>query len=263
MRILFENKEERLKKIIKPDGHVLLVAFDHAVEHGPVVYEGINLDPRRIAKIAEEGGADGIIVHAGAARYIKPFVRRLPIIIKLTARTNLAPKETEVQSLVTTVEEAKELGAVAVAATLYVGADRESEMLKTISEIKRECLKHQMPLLGFAYPRSKKQKTKYDPDAIRYAARVGAEIGFDIVKTYYPGSKEEWRKVVRDAGFVPVVAAGGPALSNAEDVVSVVKDIMDAGAAGVAIGRNIWTRDDETAVNLLRELRRIIHPGES
>jgi DhnA family fructose-bisphosphate aldolase class Ia len=262
VRSLFEStKEERLRKIVKEDGRTLLVAFDHAVEHGPVVYEGINLDPRRIARIAEEGGADGIIVHIGAAKYIKPVIKRIPIIVKLTARTNLSPKETEVQQLVTTVEEAKEFGATAVAATLYVGADRESEMLRLIAEIKKECLRLQMPLFGFAYPRSKKQRTKYDPDAIRYAARVGAEIGFDVVKTYYPGNKDDWKKVVRDAGFVPVVAAGGPALSDAEDVIKVVKDIMDAGAAGVAFGRNIWTRDDETAINLLKELRKIIHPG--
>ena len=256
---MFESKEDKLKKILKKDGHTLLIAFDHAVEHGPVVYEGINLDPRRVVNIAIKGGADGIIVHAGTARYIKPVAGDFPIIIKLTGRTNLSPKETEVQQLITTVEEAKNLGATAVAVTLYVGADRESEMLSLISKIKLDCLRLGMPLLGFSYPRSKKQKTKYDPDAIRYAARVGAEIGFDIVKTYYPGNREDWKKVIKDTNFAPVVAAGGPALSDAEDVVRVVQDVIDAGGAGVAMGRNIWTRDDETAVQLVRQIRQIIH----
>jgi len=255
---LFESREDRLKKILKADGHTLLIAFDHAVEHGPAAYEGIDLDPRRIARIALEGGADGIIVHAGAAKAIKPIVGdRLPIIIKLTGRTSLAPSETEVQQLVTTVEEAKALGATAVAATLYVGADRESEMLRLIAEIKRDCLELQMPLLGFAYPRSRK-KSKYDAEAICYAARVGAEIGFDIVKTYYPGNREDWAKAVK-ASFAPVVAAGGPALSNAEDVIKVVQDIMSVGAAGIAFGRNIWSRDDATAIALLKQIRAIIH----
>ena len=253
---MFDSKQDRLNRILK-DGRTFLIAFDHAVEHGPVVYEGVNLDPRRIAKIAMEG-ADGIIVHSGAARYIKPILGDFPLIIKLTGRTNLSPKETEVQQLVTTIEEAKALGATAVAVTLYVGADRESEMFELLSKVKLDCLRFDMPLLGFAYPRSKKQKTKYDPDAIRYAARVGAEIGFDIVKTYYPGDKESWRKVVRDT-FVPVVAAGGPKLSDAENVIEVVQDIIDAGGAGVAMGRNIWMWDDETAVSLVRQIRKIIH----
>lgn len=254
---MFDEREKRLKKILK-NGRTFLIAFDHAVEHGPLAYEGINLDPRRIASIAIKGGADGIIVHAGAAKLIKPLVGDFPIIIKLTGRTSLSPQETEVQQLVTTVEEAKVLGATAVAATLYVGADRESEMLSLISEVKLECLKHGMPLLGFAYPRSKKQKTKYDADAIRYAARVGSEIGFDIVKTYYTGDKESWKKVIKDS-FAPVVAAGGPKLSDEENVIEVVKDIIDAGAAGVAMGRNIWMRDDETAIELARKIKEIVH----
>ena len=262
MKILYKSKEKRLRKILKKDGKTLLLAFDHGFEHGPVVYDGINMNPKRIAKIAIEGGADGIIVHAGAARYIRKIVgNRIPIIIKITARTNLSPKETEIQEIVTTVEEANLLGATAIAATLYVGADRESEMLETIAKIKLDCIRYGLPLLGFAYPRSKKQKSKYDPDAIRYAARVGAEIGFDIVKTYYPGDKENWRKVINDASFVPVVAAGGPKLSDEEDVVKVVEDIISAGGAGVAIGRNIWTREDEEAISLLKEIRSIIHSG--
>jgi DhnA family fructose-bisphosphate aldolase class Ia len=254
---MFKSKEKKLKEIMK-DGKALLLAFDHAVEHGPSAYEGIDLSPERIARIALEGKVDGIIVHIGVAKKIKRVVGKLPIIVKLTARTSLTTDENQIQQIVTSVKEARDIGANAIACTIYFGSDREVEMFKIFEEIKQDANKYKMPIFGFAYPRGKKLKSKYDPDAIRYAARVGAEIGFDVVKTYYTGDKESFSKVVKDC-FVPVLVAGGPKISEDKDVLKVVGDIMSVGAAGVAIGRNIWMRNDEDAINLLKEIRRIVH----
>jgi DhnA family fructose-bisphosphate aldolase class Ia len=254
---MFQSKERRLKEIMK-DGKALLLAFDHAVEHGPSAYEGVDLSPERIARIAVEGNADGIIVHVGVARKIKKIVGRLPLIVKLTARTSLAPDENQTQQIVTSVKEAKDVGAKAIACTIYFGSEKEVEMLKMFEEIKQEANRYKMPIFGFAYPRGKKLKSKYDADAIRYAARVGAEIGFDIVKTYYTGDKESFSKVVKDC-FAPVLVAGGPKISEEKDVLKIVEDVMSVGAAGVAIGRNVWMRKDEEAINLLKEIRRIVH----
>jgi len=254
---MFKSKEKKLKEIMK-DGKALLLAFDHAVEHGPSAYEGIDLSPERIARIAVEGRVDGIIVHIGVAKKIKRMVGKLPIIVKLTARTSLTTDENQIQQIVTSVKEARDIGAKAIACTIYFGSDREAEMFKIFEEIKQDANKYKMPIFGFAYPRGKKLKSKYDPDAIRYAARVGAEIGFDVVKTYYTGDKESFSKVVKDC-FVPVLVAGGPKISEEKDVLKIVEDIMSAGAAGVAIGRNIWMRKDEDAINLLKEIRRIVH----
>jgi DhnA family fructose-bisphosphate aldolase class Ia len=254
---MFKSKEKKLKEIMK-DGKALLLAFDHAVEHGPSAYEGIDLSPERIARIALEGKVDGIIVHIGVAKKIKRVVGKLPIIVKLTARTSLNTDENQIQQIVTSVKEARDIGAKAIACTIYFGSDREAEMFKIFEEIKQDANKYKMPIFGFAYPRGKKLKSKYDPDAIRYAARVGAEIGFDVVKTYYTGDKESFSKVVKDC-FVPVLVAGGPKISEDKDVLKVVEDIMSVGAAGVAIGRNIWMRNDEDAINLLKEIRRIVH----
>lgn len=254
---MFESKEKKLKEIMK-DGKAVLLAFDHAVEHGPSVYEGIDISPERIARIAVDGKVDGIIVHLGVARKIRNLIGRIPIIVKLTARTSLTSDENQIQQIVTSVKEAKEIGAKAIACTIYFGSEREAEMLKMFEEIKQEANRYKMPILGFAYPRGKKLKSKYDADAIRYAARAGAEIGFDVVKTYYTGDKESFSKVVKDC-FVPVLVAGGPKISEEKDVLRIIEDIMSVGAAGVAIGRNVWMRKDEEAINLLMEIGRIVH----
>ena len=252
MRKIFK-KNMRLRKIIDPISRKsLIVAFDHAVEHGPQEYEGINIDPLRIAKMAEEGGANALIVHPGAARYLMRY-SRIPLIIKLTGRTSLSPKMT--QAITSTVNEAEFLGAVGVACTVYVGSEFEDRMLENLAYIKRECLEKGMPLIGFMYPRVNGKK-KDDPRLVRYAARLGAELGVDIVKTYYTGSKETFQKVVRDANFTPVVAAGGEEKDEVE-LFKMVEDITSSGASGMAVGRNIWKRDNGAL--LLRQIKRIIY----
>jgi len=254
---MFNKKQRRLNKIINPKTKkTLLIAFDHAVEHGPVVYEGINLDPLRIAKIVYEGGANALIVHSGAARYIKKYYKQIPLIIKLTGRTNLTTRK--IQSITTTVKEAEYLGAAGVACTVYIGSEYEYKMLENLAEIKKECLERQLPLIGFMYPRVE-GKEKNDVDLVRYAARLGAELGVDIVKTYYTGSKETFSKVIKDANFVPVVSAGGEKRENEFEIFQMARDVMDSGAAGMAVGRNVWGKQNGSIV--LKEVKKIIHGG--
>jgi len=252
---MFNKKQKRLNKIIDPKTKkILLMAFDHAVEHGPVVYEGINLDPLRIAKIAHEGGANALIVHSGAAKYIRKYLKKLPLIVKINGRTDLTTKK--IQSIITTVKEAECVGATAVAYTVYVGSEYEDKMLESLSHVKKQCLEKGMPLIGFMYPRVD-GKNKDDSRLVRYAARLGAELGVDIVKTYYTGSKETFSKVIKDANFVPVVSAGGGMKESEAEFFQMVRDVIDSGASGMAVGRNVWEKENASAI--LKEIRKIIY----
>ena len=251
---MLNKKQKRLNKILRPkDGRTLLVAFDHGVEHGPSAYEGISLDPLRIVKIARMGGADGIIVHSGIARYVRKHLKGMALIVKITGKTRLCKRN--FQEIVTTVREAEVMGADGIACTVYVGSDEEPEMLRNLAFIKEECLERGMPLIGFMYPRVKGRR-KNEFNAVRYAARLGAELGVDIVKTYYTGSKETFEKVINDC-FVPLISAGGEKTERIEEFLKMAKDIMDAGASGMAVGRNVWTRNN--GVEILKKLRKIIH----
>ena len=249
------SKNGKLKKIFK-NGKALILAFDHAVEHGPHEYENIDLSPSRIGKIAYEGKVDGIIVHIGVGKMIKKLYPKLPIIVKLNMRNSLLPGEIQLQTITTTVKEAKKIGAIGIAYTIYFGSQFESQMVENFAKVKEEADRYKMPIFGFAYPRSKKF-SKYDPIAIRYAARIGAEIGFDVVKTYYTGDKESFSKIVKDC-FVPLLIAGGPKIENEKEFLKMIEDAISVGASGVAVGRNVWSRKDEDALYLLKEIRRII-----
>jgi len=79
------------------------------------------------------------------------------------------------------------------------------------------------------------------PDELRHAARAAADTGADIVKTSYPGSPEEFAKLCRTTP-VPVLIGGGVRLDNEDEFLSIVKQSLRAGGAGICIGRNLFQR---------------------
>ena len=117
-----------------------------------------------------------------------------------------------------------------------------------------------MPLLAMMYARGPKIKNQYDPAMVKHAARVGAELGADIVKVPYTGTPETFRDVAEGC-FVPVVIAGGEKMDTDEDILEMVKGATDAGGAGVSIGRNVFQHRDPSKI--VRAISRIVHGGAS
>jgi class I fructose-bisphosphate aldolase len=117
-----------------------------------------------------------------------------------------------------------------------------------------------MPVVAMMYPRGEKIKDEYATDVVKHAARVGAEMGADIVKVSYTGSTESFREVVEGC-FVPVVIAGGEKMDSDRDILEMVKGSLDAGGAGVSIGRNVFQH--RTPENLVRAFAALIHENSS
>jgi class I fructose-bisphosphate aldolase len=109
------------------------------------------------------------------------------------------------------------------------------------------------------YPRGKAVADPNDNDVTAYAARVGMELGADIVKVHYTGSTEKFQWVVRSAGQTKVLSSGGERSTDTETL-RVAKEVMSTGAAGMAIGRNIWESDDPDVVS--QKLHQIIIEGK-
>ena len=99
-----------------------------------------------------------------------------------------------------------------------------------------------------------------DADEVAVAVRVAAEAGADVIKTAYPGTVEGFRKVV-SVSPVPVVILGGAKTKDERDLLTMVKDAIDAGGAGVAMGRNIWKYSDPAKI--VRAITGIIHDGKT
>jgi fructose-bisphosphate aldolase/2-amino-3,7-dideoxy-D-threo-hept-6-ulosonate synthase len=93
---------------------------------------------------------------------------------------------------------------------------------------------------------------------VKIAARAAAELGVDIVKTNYTGSVESFREVTEGCP-VPVVVAGGPRMETTQQILEMVHGSIEAGGAGVAMGRNVFQAEDP--VKMVRAISMLVHQG--
>ncbi len=247
------GKTIRIERIINRDsGNTVIVPMDHGVSMGPI--EGLKNLAETVNAVAE-GGANAVVLHKGVVGFgHRGYGRDVGLIIHLSASTSLSPDPNE-KVLVCTVEEAIKLGADAVSVHVNVGSKTEAEQLKKLGEISKIAAEWGMPLLAMMYPRGE-GINQFDEKAVALAARVGAELGADIIKTNFTGEVESFRRVVEGCP-VPVVVAGGPKMSSDEDILRMVRMAIDAGARGVAIGRNIFQAENPT--KMTKAISMIVH----
>ena len=221
-------------------GRFVIVPMDHGVSSGPIPGLADIMDTIRKAK---EGGATAVVLHKGTARIgLSEFRGDMGFILHLSASTKLSPNP-DAKVLVAGVDEAVQMGCDAVSIHVNVGAETESEMLQDMGFVSRECMELGVPLLAMMYPRGPGVKDPYDVELVKHVARLGAELGADIIKTNYTGRMDTFSEVVRGCP-VPVVIAGGPKMDSDRDVLSMVHDAMQVGACGVSIGRNIFQHEN-------------------
>ena len=159
-------------------------------------------------------------------------------------------------------DEAAAVGAHAVMNMCYAHHPNESENIRECGELISECLEADLPVILETLPFGIGRPEDYTVDNIRFAARLAAELGADVVKTAYPphASVNDFIKVV-DACPVPVVVLGGAAGNNDRDLLTMVRNAMDAGAAGIAIGRNVWQHSDPP--KMAAALQAVVHNDAS
>jgi fructose-bisphosphate aldolase/2-amino-3,7-dideoxy-D-threo-hept-6-ulosonate synthase len=251
------GKQVRMERIIdRNSGKTVIIPMDHGVTVGPI--KGLENMKEAINKAAE-GGANAIILHKGIVGIgHRSGGKDVGLIIHLSASTSLGPDPNH-KVIVCSVEEAIRLGADAVSIHVNIGADDEAKMLKDMGEISKECNKWGMPLIAMMYPRGKKIKDEKDVEVVKLAARVGAELGADIVKTNYTGSIESFKQVVNGCP-VPVIIAGG-SKGDELDTLKMIEDALKAGAAGVAMGRNSFQHENPT--KFINAVYEVVHNGKA
>lgn len=250
------GKRIRMERIMNRDsGKTVIIPLDHGVTLGPV--PGL-IHMRQTINAVASGGANAIVIHKGL---VEAGHRRsgkdVGLMIHLSAITSLAP-DPNCKILVCSVEEAIKLGADAVSIHVNLGAEEEKSMLKDFGRVAREAAEWGMPLLAMMYTRGPKVKNGFDVKGVKHAARVGAELGADIVKVNYTGSAETFREVVEGC-FVPVVIAGGEKMETDGDILEMVQGSLIAGGAGVSIGRNAFQHRDPERI--VRAISQMVHQG--
>jgi len=239
------GKQLRIRRIIdSKTGKTVIVPMDHGVSLGPV--KGICTINDSIRKVGL-GGATCIVVHKGIANQLnKEIMGSMGLILHVSASTSLW-NEPHRKAVVGDVKDAIKLGADAVSIHINLGGRYENEMLAQMGEISSQCIEMGMPLLAMIYPRGENVKSQFDVEAVKNCARVGAELGADIVKTNYTGDLESFKEVVKGC-HIPVVIAGGPKMDSDESLLNMVRDAMEAGASGISIGRNVFQHNNITDI---------------
>jgi class I fructose-bisphosphate aldolase len=248
------GKKIRLERIINRNtGRTVIVPMDHGISVGPI--PGLTDMKTTIDRIAD-GGANAIVEHKGLVESgHRQGGADIGLIIHMSASTSLSLYP-NAKTLVCSVEEAIKLGADAVSIHVNLGNGNEKEMLNDFGRVSYEARIWGMPLLAMMYPRGERIKDEYDVSVVKHAARVGNEMGADIVKVSYTGSAESFREVTEGCA-VPVVIAGGAKMDSDRDILEMVKGSVDGGGAGLSIGRNVFQHRDPTA--LVRAMCAIVH----
>jgi fructose-bisphosphate aldolase/2-amino-3,7-dideoxy-D-threo-hept-6-ulosonate synthase len=224
--------------------------MDHGVTVGPIA--GIT-NMQSITDQLVKGKVDAILVHKGIARRID--IDGAGLIVMLSGMSNLSPNvNAKVQ--VCSVQEALRLGADAVSVHVNIGAQDEDKMLANLGKVSEECDVFGIPLLAMMYPRGPKIQSEHALEVVAHAARIGAELGADIIKTNYTGSIDSFKQVTESCP-APVVIAGGPKCKSPQEVLQTTFDALQAGAAGLSIGRNVFQAENPTAIT--KALSAIVH----
>jgi len=248
------GKAIRMERIFNRDTErAIVVPLDHGTTIGPV--KGL-IDMRETLTHIAEGGANAVLMHKG----LVPCGHRqhgpdIGLIVHLSASTVLSPFP-NAKTLTGTVEDAIKLGADAVSVHVNIGDESERDMLADLGRVASRASDWGMPILAMVYARGPKIKDEYDPVVVAHCARVGMELGADVVKVPYTGDPETFLRVT-EAVCVPVVIAGGPKLDSARDLFVMVRDSLAAGGKGLSIGRNIFQAD--RPYHLVRALHGVVH----
>lgn len=260
------GKANRLRRILRAGRGSLVVAFDHALVHGPI--PGTINPQGQIARLIE-GGADALLVNLGIMAHVANAAPQgnLPgLIARIDWTTALGtarqgPNAPLRSCLVARPEEALHLGADAVIAFLVIGSgdpDFERAEIQRVARISRECEKLGLPLIVESVARGPAVEKATDPEWLLLHTRIATELGADVIKTEYTGDPETMRRVI-EACPIPILVLGGSRTGSDEDVLNVISGIMHAGAAGVFFGRNVFQAKNIPA--LMERIHTVLRDG--
>jgi class I fructose-bisphosphate aldolase/fructose-bisphosphate aldolase/2-amino-3,7-dideoxy-D-threo-hept-6-ulosonate synthase len=234
-------------------GRALIVAMDHGLLDGPC--PGLEDPGQTIAKVVE-GGADAVLTSYGVARRFAGELAPIGLILRVDGGSTSLGDSSGPGALFYGVEEALRLGADAVGVTAFPGAPQEMETLKTLAAVIAEAHAWGLPVMAEMVPGGFDSAAEFRTrESISLSVRVAAELGADFVKTPYTTGFE----AVTRTCYVPVVILGGAKRGSERGMLADIKSAMDAGGAGVAIGRNIFQAEDPTT--MAAAVAAILHDG--
>jgi fructose-bisphosphate aldolase, class I len=277
------GKKARLHRILYQfglkNGTALFLPYDQGLEHGPRDFfaNPAASDPGYIARLALEGGFNGIAIQIGLAeKFYWDYAGEVPLVLKLNGKTDIPSDYAALSPLHASVADAVRLGADAVGYTLYVGTPAAEADFAQYRQVREDAARLGMPLIVWAYPRGSAIDNKGGRDsfyAVDYAARTASELGADVVKVNFPHPEKRFDvpaaynkaftpeqaidAVVRSANRTLLLVSGGEQQGD-EAMLEKARRAMEAGATGLIFGRNVWQREHDESLAFVARLQEIL-----
>ncbi len=238
--------KNRLAGIIRPpDGRAVMLAVDHGYFLGPT--ERLEVPRKTIRPLLRH--CDSLMVTRGVLRTSVSPKYPVPIVLRVSGGSSIIGEDLSNERITTGIKDAIRLNASALAMSVFVGAKYEHQTIVGLGRLVDEAEEYGIPVLAVTAVGKELGK---DARYLSLACRIAAEQGAHIVKTYYC---EDFEKVVESCP-VPIIIAGGKKIPERE-ALELAWNAVNAGAAGVDMGRNIWQSDNP--VPMIRAVRSIVH----
>ena len=248
------DREDNLSKFFQSDGRTVILPIDHGTA---IPVPGLE-DPTGLIESLNPV-VDGYVVNLGVALAAADAFGDKGLCLRTDVyKPKFNDNLDEGAYRIYGADEALTVGANAMMNMLYVHHANETGIFREAAELVSESLDTNIPTILETLPFGIGRPDAYTVENIGFAARAAAELGADVVKTAFPtgGTVDEFKSIV-DATFVPVIVLGGAAMGDDEALLSMVKKAIDAGAAGIAVGRNVWQHANPKGI--ARALGAVVH----
>ncbi|WP_406715310.1 3-hydroxy-5-phosphonooxypentane-2,4-dione thiolase [Trueperella pyogenes] len=241
--------QKRLSSIFQSDGKTVMLAFDHGYFQGPT--RGLERLDLNIAPLARY--ADALMGTRGSFRTSIPPTEKAPLVLRASGGPSIL-KELSDERLAVSIEDAIRINASAMAVQVFIGGANETQSVRNMTKLVDAGLNYGIPVLGVtAVGKDLVRDARY----LGLATRIIAELGAQLVKTYY--TSENFSDVVAGCP-VPIIVAGGKKLPVRDALDMAYRSIAE-GAAGLDMGRNIFQRQNPTA--MIQAVGAVVHQGAS
>jgi putative autoinducer-2 (AI-2) aldolase len=238
--------QNRLARVFQPrSGRTVMLAIDHGYFQGPTTgLERVDVD---IVPLLPN--VDALFCTRGILRSTVPADTDVPVFLRASGGPSIL-KELSDEEIALDIEDALRLGACGVGVQVFVGGPEETKTVHNMTRLVDAGVRYGVPVMGItAVGRELTRDSRY----LGLATRILAELGAQVVKTYY--CNEGFEEVTAGCP-VPIVMAGGKKLPEL-DALTMAYRAVQAGAAGVDMGRNIFQCSHPAA--MLESIRLVVH----
>jgi len=284
-------------------GYVSILPVDQGIEHSGGASFAPNpdyFDSEKIINLAIEGGCNGVASTLGVLGSVaRKYAHRIPFILKINHNELMTHPNTFDQVMFASVEQAFDLGAVAVGATIYYGAAESSRQIQEVSEAFQYAHELGMMTILWCYLRNPSLKVAgqdyhASADLTGQANHLGVTIQADIIKQKLPTSNGGYKALNAEGSYgkfsekmytdlcsdhpidltryqvanqymgrIGLINSGGPSGKN--DLADAVKTAVinkRAGGLGLISGRKAFQRPIADGVALLNAIQDVyLEPG--